>query len=89
MQVYSQYREDFGGANRIVVALTVAEGDIFTKPFFEELKAATDELFFLPGVDRARVQLDIAETLLALQRKDESWKIAREVFDTCAAAESW
>lgn len=40
-------------------------------------------------VDRARVQLDIAETLLGLQRQKESWTAARETFDTFAAAESW
>jgi len=40
-------------------------------------------------LDRARVQLDIAETLLALQRKQESWGIAREAFDAFASAESW
>jgi len=40
-------------------------------------------------LDRARVQLDIAETLLGLQRREESWRVAREVFDTCARAEAW
>jgi len=40
-------------------------------------------------IDHARVQLDIAETLLALQRKEESWGIAREAFDSCVNAESW
>ena len=40
-------------------------------------------------VDRARVQLDIAETLLGLQRQKESWTAARETFDAFAAAASW
>ncbi|TNF99736.1 MAG: RND family transporter [Gammaproteobacteria bacterium] len=55
MQPFQKYRDEFGGANRIVVALTVAEGDIFTPEFFSVLKKATDEVFFIPGVDRARV----------------------------------
>ncbi|MEN8107587.1 MAG: hypothetical protein ABFS22_06215 [Pseudomonadota bacterium] len=58
-----------------------------------QLKEHEQHLATLPDdcdpIDRARVQLDIAETLLALQRKQQSWEIAREVFDTCAAAESW
>jgi hypothetical protein len=65
-----------------------------SRPSLEALlKEHEQHLAALPAdadpVDRARVQLDIAETLLALQRKEESWKIAREVFDTCATAEAW
>ena len=40
-------------------------------------------------IDRARVRLDIAETLLGLQRKKESWDIGREIFDVFAAEEAW
>ena len=42
-----------------------------------------------PPVDRARAQLDIAETLLALLKKQESWNIARETFDVFIAEASW
>ena len=55
MQTYVKHREQFGGANRILIALMAKEGDIFTPEFFEALKVATDEAFFIPGVDRARV----------------------------------
>ena len=55
MQTLVKYRQEFGGANRIVVALMAKEGDIFTPEFFEALKACTDEVFFIPGVDRTRV----------------------------------
>ena len=65
-----------------------------SRPSLEaQLKEHEQHLAALPesasALDHARVQLDIAETLLALQRKEESWKFAREVFDTCAAAEAW
>ncbi len=40
-------------------------------------------------LERARVRLDIAETLLALQRRKESWDIAREIFDVFTSAEVW
>ena len=56
MQTFLQYREQFGGANRIIVALTVERGDIFTPVFFDALRKATDAVFFLPGVDRAQVR---------------------------------
>jgi hypothetical protein len=42
-----------------------------------------------PPVDRARVRLDIAETLLGLQRRKESWEQAREIFDVFVEAEAW
>ncbi len=56
MQTFMQYRQDFGGANRILVALMARDGDIFTPQFFDTLKQVTDEVFFIPGVDRTRVR---------------------------------
>ena len=38
MQTYVQYRDSFGGANRVVIALRVREGDIFTPEFFDVLQ---------------------------------------------------
>ena len=55
MRVFTQYQKTFGGANRVLLALRVKEGDIYTPQFFRTLKAATDDVFFLPGVDRPTV----------------------------------
>jgi len=55
MRTFTEYQKTFGGANRVIVALSVKDGDIFNQAFFAELKAVTDEVFFLPGVDRATV----------------------------------
>ncbi len=55
MQTFVEYRDTFGGANRILVALRQQEGDIYNRAFFESLRAVTDEVFFIPGVDRATV----------------------------------
>src|SRR4051812_16881926 len=52
---FKTYQTQFGGANRVVVALVAKEGDIFTEDFFKKLKAVTDEVYYLPGVDRAQV----------------------------------
>ncbi|HEX9801116.1 MAG TPA: MMPL family transporter [Thermoanaerobaculia bacterium] len=56
MQTYLRHQQEFGGANRILVALVARDGDMFTPEFFDSLRRATDEVFFLPGVDRGRVQ---------------------------------
>ena len=55
MQTYVEHRKEFGGANRILIALMAKDGDIFTPDFFATLQQVTDEVFFLPGVDRAMV----------------------------------
>jgi len=56
IRTFTKYQSEFGGANRVLVALIVRTGDIFTAPFFTELKRATDEVTFLPAVDRTQVQ---------------------------------
>ena len=57
MQVLKQYMTDFGGANTVLVALMQKDGkgEIYTEEFLKSLKQATDEVFFLKGVDRSRV----------------------------------
>ena len=55
MQTFVEYRDQFGGANRVLVALRAADGNMFSAGFFEALRLATDEVFFIPGVDRSRV----------------------------------
>jgi predicted RND superfamily exporter protein len=55
MKTYLEHRKAFGGANRVVIAIRAKNGDIFTPEFFQVLQEVTDEVFFLPGVDRTRV----------------------------------
>jgi len=55
MQTFTEYQKTFGGANRVLLALRIEEGDIYTPEFFAKLKAVTDEVFFLPGIERASV----------------------------------
>tara|TARA_B110000483_G_scaffold79253_1_gene98672 strand:+ start:97 stop:2451 length:2355 start_codon:yes stop_codon:yes gene_type:complete len=56
IDTFKEYESEFGGANRIVIALMAKDGNIFTPEFFATLDRATDAVFFLPGVDRAQVQ---------------------------------
>lgn len=55
IRTFVEYQSAFGNANRVVIALTVKHGDIFQPQFFDTLRKVTDEVFFLPGVDRASV----------------------------------
>ena len=57
MQVFQKYYRDFGGANSVLFALIKDEGsgDIYEADFMKTLEDATNDIFFMPGVDRARV----------------------------------
>ena len=41
------------------------------------------------SIERARLQLDIAEILIWLERKAEAWILARAAFDTALNGEAW
>jgi len=56
MQTFMEYERDFGGANRVMVALVAEDGEMFTPEFFADIEAITDRVFFIPGVDRASVR---------------------------------
>lgn len=56
MQTFLQYEKEFGGANRVLVALVSRDGNMFTPEFFEAFEEITDQVFFIPGVDRASVR---------------------------------
>jgi len=55
MATFKQYQAQFGGANRILIALHSKSGSILTPEFLDVLKKATEETYFIPGVDRSRV----------------------------------
>lgn len=54
-QVFRKYQGIFGGTTRVLIALVRKDGDIYDSSFLEALRKATDEVFFLPGVNRASV----------------------------------
>jgi len=56
IETFVKHQSAFGGANRILVALVAREGDIFNPEFFAQLRKVTDEVTFLPAIDRPQVQ---------------------------------
>ena len=56
MQTFVKHQAEFGGANRVLIALVARDGDMFTPSFFDALKKATDEVLVMEGIDRTRVQ---------------------------------
>ncbi len=56
IQIFEKHQDQFGGANRVLIGLLAKDGNMFTPEFFNTFKAATDAVFFIPGVDRSQVQ---------------------------------
>jgi uncharacterized protein len=56
MQTFVKHQAEFGGANRVLIALVARDGDMFSPGFFDALKKATDEVLVMDGIDRSRVQ---------------------------------
>jgi predicted RND superfamily exporter protein len=51
------HRSDLGNlGNSVRIAVAVKQGDIFTPAYLDTLRQLNDELFYLPGVDRAGLQ---------------------------------
>ncbi|MBV8063883.1 MAG: RND family transporter, partial [Nevskia sp.] len=56
MRTMMEYMKDFPGANTLLVNLRwKGEGDIYTKEFMDDLRKATDDVFFIPGINRTHV----------------------------------
>lgn len=56
MKTYLKHRENFGGANNVLISVCHQKGDIFNPEFFTALKGVHDQLFFIPGVNRTQVK---------------------------------
>ena len=55
MQTYMKHKENFGGANNILVSVCDKNQTIYNQNFFDTLKNVHDELFFINGIDRSLV----------------------------------
>jgi len=55
IKVHNDFRKTFGGANFLVIMVSVKEGDIFNRPTLEKIRYITNELEALPGIDRYKI----------------------------------
>ncbi|MEH6650684.1 MAG: MMPL family transporter [Motiliproteus sp.] len=57
IQNFMEHRDDLAGLGNVVrIAVEVTEGDIFDAEYQQTLKQLTDEVFFIPGVDRSALK---------------------------------
>ncbi len=56
MEAFLKHAATFSGANRVMVDVRwKGEGDIYNPEFLAALRSVTDEVFFIPGVNRGQV----------------------------------
>lgn len=55
MQTFLENENTFGGANKVLIAIKSKKGDIYNKAFMETLRKVSDDVFFVPGVERSSV----------------------------------
>lgn len=55
VRTFFEYQDRLFGANRVIVVLRNKNGTIWNQKFLGELKRLTDEIFYLPGIDRRTV----------------------------------
>jgi predicted RND superfamily exporter protein len=55
MKTFLKYQSEFGGANKVLVAVRARDGDIFSAEALAKLKGVHEDLFFTKGVERSSV----------------------------------
>src|SRR3990172_8972339 len=55
VKTYQEFQETFGGANLITVEVAVKEWDIFNYGTLNKIRKITDDIQFIPGIDRYKV----------------------------------
>lgn len=56
MQTFLEYEQDFGGANRVLIAVMANDGDMFDQEFFKVMEQVTAEVIAIDETDDARVR---------------------------------
>lgn len=56
MQTFQDYEAEFGGANRVLVAVIAKDGDMFDQQFMSTLENITNEVINLDATDDARAR---------------------------------
>ncbi|MBI1212435.1 MAG: MMPL family transporter [Alphaproteobacteria bacterium] len=55
IQTFNEYKDRLFGSNRVIVVLENTKGTIWNNEFLKTLNNITQDIFFLPGVDRRTV----------------------------------
>jgi hypothetical protein len=75
LQTYFEYQGEMPGANLVLVSLQAKEGTIWNKEILKRLHTITEEVSYLPGVDRSRLYSLWYPTTRALSIDEEGFQM--------------
>ena len=55
VKTHNRFQDSFGGANLMLIMVAVKEGDIFNQDTLGKIYRITDELQYIPGVNRTKI----------------------------------
>lgn len=56
IQNWFQHKDDLSLGNDLRIAIEVTQGDIFSAEYLDVLRKVTDEVFYIEGVDKSKIQ---------------------------------
>jgi predicted RND superfamily exporter protein len=55
MQTFLDYQGDFGGADKVLIAVKVKRGDIYQKDILEIVRHINEDMFYIKGTERSSI----------------------------------
>src|SRR5579859_5186777 len=81
IKAQKEYAAQFGGGNLLLIALQAKNGTIFTKEYFDEMRHVTDDIFYLPGVDRSHLQHMFSPNVRVLELAEDGFHASNVIPD--------
>ena len=88
MKVFSEYKKSFGGANKIIVAITPANDSIYTNKSLNILKEITEDVFFIDGIERSSVTSLFTPNVRFVEVVEEGFRAGNIISADFSGAES-
>jgi len=79
IKTFSHYLEEFGGGNQVIIAVMHEDGDIYNADYLATLRGVHEDLFFLSGIARNRVQSLFSANTKYLETNEKGFAIGRVV----------
>jgi len=67
IKTHNRIRAKFGGANTVVMVLQVKQGDIFNHTTLQKIRDITDELYFIPAIDRFKISSIALKKMMSIE----------------------
>ncbi len=80
IKTYNAIRAKFGGANTVTMLLQVRTGDIFNPATLQKIRHITDELYYIPAVDRFKITSLAVNTVVDMQLTSGGYTFAPMMF---------